>query len=227
MRIPVGDFRMIRSRSRLPFVALAASLLLGTAVQALVAWKCYLSGISDIEVGPSPPTQQDIAWWRHNAPAGFADAPVGISEWRKLGRVNVFMYEHEPDRISNTLGNNCTRSLAGWPMLSLEGQIWVDRRTRVVTRCYAWTPPVIWTNRWLPVRPIPLGYTVNTLFYAAVWLVLLLSAQRYIRHVRAKSRLRHGLCPACAYPIGAHSVCTECGIPVKPASNPTPASSSC
>jgi hypothetical protein len=32
--------------------------------------------------------------------------------------------------------------------------------------------------------------------------------------VRRRIRARRGQCPACAYPVGASTVCTECGRPV-------------
>jgi hypothetical protein len=34
--------------------------------------------------------------------------------------------------------------------------------------------------------------------------------------VRRRMRIRRGLCPACAYPVGQSDVCTECGRPVRP-----------
>jgi hypothetical protein len=32
--------------------------------------------------------------------------------------------------------------------------------------------------------------------------------------LRRHSRLKRGLCPACAYPVGESGVCTECGAAV-------------
>jgi hypothetical protein len=34
-------------------------------------------------------------------------------------------------------------------------------------------------------------------------------------HLLKKQRLKTGLCPACAYPIGTSPVCTECGVCVE------------
>ena len=59
----------------------------------------------------------------------------------------------------------------------------------------------------MPLGPIPLGFAVNTLFYAALlWLLIPgpFALRRFLR-------VRRGLCPRCAYPIGESSVCTECG----------------
>jgi hypothetical protein len=73
----------------------------------------------------------------------------------------------------------------------------------------------------LPMKPIWPGFVINTIFYAAI-LWLLFAAPLALR---GRLRLKHGLCPACAYPIGASFICTECGKPVK-VSSIDPASSS-
>jgi len=63
--------------------------------------------------------------------------------------------------------------------------------------------------RVLPIDPIWLGFVGNTLFYASIlWLIVSLKPL-FRRH-----RLKRGLCPACAYPIGVSAVCTECGQPL-------------
>jgi hypothetical protein len=65
--------------------------------------------------------------------------------------------------------------------------------------------------RILPLRLIWPGFAINTVFYAAI-LWMLFAAPFSIRRWR---RIKRGLCPACAYPVGASDVCTECGKPVK------------
>jgi hypothetical protein len=55
------------------------------------------------------------------------------------------------------------------------------------------------------------GFVINTACYAgAIWLLVFgpFAWRRW-------SRVRRGLCPACAYPVGASPVCTECGRPVR------------
>ena len=59
----------------------------------------------------------------------------------------------------------------------------------------------------LPLRPTWPGFAVNTAFYAAVlWLLIAgpFGRRRFLR-------VRRGLCPKCAYPMGEAAVCTECG----------------
>jgi hypothetical protein len=81
------------------------------------------------------------------------------------------------------------------------------------TRTPAWSVPAPSWMPWmqgrtyLPLRPLWPGFAINTMFYAAIlWLAFAfsLTLRRFIR-------ARRGLCPACAYPVGASEVCTECG----------------
>ncbi len=63
-------------------------------------------------------------------------------------------------------------------------------------------PPLI-----IPYEPIWPAFAVNTLFYAAIlWLFI---GGPFV--LRRFLRVRRGLCPKCAYPMGESSVCTECG----------------
>jgi predicted amidophosphoribosyltransferase len=55
------------------------------------------------------------------------------------------------------------------------------------------------------------------LYAAILW--MLFAAPFALRRWR---RIKRGLCPACAYPVGASDVCTECGKPVKPREAHTP-----
>ncbi|MCI0632195.1 MAG: hypothetical protein L0Y44_16250 [Phycisphaerales bacterium] len=59
----------------------------------------------------------------------------------------------------------------------------------------------------LPFLPVWPGFAINTTFYAAI-LWLLFAAPGRIRRWR---RTKGGLCPACAYPVGESTSCTECG----------------
>jgi hypothetical protein len=59
----------------------------------------------------------------------------------------------------------------------------------------------------LPIRPLWPGFAVNTLFYAAILWLLVPGPFALRRFIRVK----RGLCPKCAYPMGEAAVCTECG----------------
>ncbi len=118
----------------------------------------------------------------------------------------------------------------GWPALSLSWHYWVEPTfdeyagaysatrslrygwpcggTRVVQHGMGWGPVSLELDaRIIPYRPIWRGFAINTLFYATLlWLLIPgpFALRRFLR-------LKRGLCPKCAYPMGESSVCTECG----------------
>jgi hypothetical protein len=61
--------------------------------------------------------------------------------------------------------------------------------------------------RVLPLRPILISCAANTVYYAAVLWLMVLGPGTLRRFIRR----RRGLCPACGYPIGESTRCTECG----------------
>ncbi len=98
----------------------------------------------------------------------------------------------------------------GWPVVSM----WRDydgsnfRMPRLLHGLpVTFLPPDGAFQQAVPLNAAWPGFTVNTLFYAAVlWLLIPgpFALRRFIR-------VRRGLCPACAYPMGESGVCTECG----------------
>lgn len=100
---------------------------------------------------------------------------------------------------------------AGWPMKSF-------KRRMIATEHIAGTgpPSYVSTRPWeegrqlqLPTIPIWRGALANSALYASVCFIGFLWLR--FRPVRRSVRLRHGLCPDCAYPIGKSDRCTECG----------------
>jgi hypothetical protein len=96
---------------------------------------------------------------------------------------------------------------AGIPFRSMRASR-IDRCSRTVDRDSLWEPNLPFLGRRvLPCGILPVGFGVNTLFYAAI-LLLLFAAPFALRRRR---RIKRGLCPACAYPVGESPICTECG----------------
>jgi hypothetical protein len=106
--------------------------------------------------------------------------------------------------------------VAGWPCYSLVCVVLYDRpsKSRFGTHYYwCWRAPFAT----LPYRPLWPGFAINALFYAGIlWGGWLMFAAPFA--LRRRRRIKRGLCPACAYPIGKSDVCTECGkrLPVRP-----------
>jgi formylglycine-generating enzyme len=111
----------------------------------------------------------------------------------------------------------------GWPCEVLANETrterWYAYKLRAFTALTKPAPRSAWRegfairigNGFLPLRPIWPGFAINTLFYAAI-LWLLFAAPFALRRRR---RIKRGLCPKCAYPLGTSDTCTECGTTVK------------
>ncbi len=108
---------------------------------------------------------------------------------------------------------------SGWPVCALEsvghpevdGSLWNDGL--MAPSLLAASPFPFPFDDWqrnIQRRPIWPGFAINTVFYAFV-LWLLFAAPFALRRRR---RIKRGLCPKCAYPVGTNEVCTECGAAV-------------
>jgi hypothetical protein len=78
-----------------------------------------------------------------------------------------------------------------------------------------WRDPTAYSSqpdepRTLPLRIIPSGFAINTIFYGlAVYLAIMIPGA-----TRRLMRRRRGQCADCGYLVGNSSVCTECGAAV-------------
>jgi hypothetical protein len=115
---------------------------------------------------------------------------------------------------------------SGWPALSLRGRIsnlksmidtqmgrtdWQPKSRMVKAERIQFPGPDPAYSAWIvPTAPIWPGFAINTVFYAGL-LWMLFAAPFALRRWR---RIRRGLCPKCAYPVGTSDKCTECGAAV-------------
>lgn len=107
---------------------------------------------------------------------------------------------------------------AGWPMKASWG--W-ECRTHLIgpksyTQGHVATVPVRrksvkgFDTGAFPIRPLWIGFTVNSGFYAALWYGLYSIPVT----IRRRLRVRRGLCPSCAYDMRGlvNTPCPECGL---------------
>jgi hypothetical protein len=117
--------------------------------------------------------------------------------------------------------DQCEELRAGWPARALCGHQW----TKLDPKGIGPTITVLqslWSHNAGPFRSPQLwpyeliwpGFALNTIFYAAI-LWVLFAAPGSVRRLRWGLRIRRGLCPACAYPVGTSETCTECDGAVK------------
>ena len=191
------------------FLTIPAFLLLGAVVNVAVAWGSALR--ADFQLS------KRVMSWPVLIPARWTDGDLLMAS-SDLGVTEVHALRIRPDCLPHQYV-----FAAGFPTrcLYLEAH-------RVTTGCgsllpWDWEPdswrdglkvPAAWS--WLsrrgrmcilPTEPIWSSFAINTLFYAAL-LWLLIPGRSALRRLL---RLRRGLCPKCAYPMGESGVCTECG----------------
>lgn len=106
---------------------------------------------------------------------------------------------------------------SGWPALTLRSRFLAV--TDLVTRNRVDIPTELLGvplrygegyNDHLPLRPIWLGFAINTIFYSVI-LWMLIVGPFALRKWQRMQRIKRGLCPMCKYRIGTSVVCTECG----------------
>jgi hypothetical protein len=201
---------------------LAAFLILGAIVNVAVAWGLAKWFRTDFHRAPELEHSEIADKLRSIARVSASDIDFSHElSGRFLGRfgssatmiitIPLSMHPSNPPGLSVDL----TERRAGWPANALWGA-WSDvfdmRADSMTTKFHAaWVVPGesfdYYRANYLPLRPLWPGFAVNTVFYAAIlWLLF-----AGVGFARRRRRIRRGLCPACAYPVGVSPVCTECG----------------
>jgi len=187
----------------------------GAIINVAVAWGC--AAYPDLTQARSSYCHDDF--WSGGTINARVTAQVGR---RQVGQVTVmetYLRTRTIRRDRPTVQQKANEHLlgyvsAGWPLFSatceLVGKFGMPRAEQTIS----WGVPLPPHgkkngNEWraLPYRPLWPGFVINTIFYAAIlWLPF-----GGFRFARLRIRARRGQCPACAYPVGASDVCTECG----------------
>ena len=187
-------------------------LLLGAVVNVAVAWGCALWS-------PRP------SWGTLLEPSIAAE--VLTKNFRFDGRVEDFSVTRA-ERLGFSLfyarrTNDEVEDLRfvihpGWPLRCLAGEARWTMLSGIVSETEyvgaVGAPSAIGPfpiddapYRAFVLRPIWPGFAINTVFYATLLWLLMYGLSALRRFVR----VRRGLCPKCAYPMGESAVCTECG----------------
>ncbi len=159
------------------------------------------------ELRISAVSERDRLRWAKVAPAPV-QFKVG-TEKLVLGGFGMKV-QHAPGTAQNgPNGWTVTDARLGWPLYVLQDWSWAETtltNAQIESGQY-FKGNTHFGHSLFPARPLLLGFVFNTLFYAAI-LWLLIPGPFVLRRF---VRLRRGLCPKCAYPVGDSSVCTECG----------------
>jgi hypothetical protein len=101
-----------------------------------------------------------------------------------------------------------TRFRFGFPSRSVSWDLWLGHPQRIGLANSEGHDGCNPTSRVaLPRSVISPGFAINTVFDAAVLAVIWFAPGA----TRRRRRVKPGLCPACAFPVGSSPVCTECG----------------
>jgi hypothetical protein len=207
-------------------IQLGLFLMLGAIVNVAVAWGFSLWGAATFGTRDHPLiTPEQVQWavpegWEALLPVPYApDMARDCSVTGLLAiQIGVRREYLGPDAFQLVGATHQLHYLAtGWPFHScscwgllhqqaLDWHCALDAPAALKARD-AELLPLVHYARPLPLRPLPLGFTINTLFYGAI-LWTMFAAPFALRRRR---RIKRGLCPACAYPVGRSEVCTECG----------------
>ena len=182
---------------------IAVFLLLGAVVNVGVAYSCVFwapdwpGGSSvDLPAGSDWVREPGASWPAPNK--GFASSAFGHSIVTRSATTKPGIAYHQ------------TIIQFGWPFRTVELEVRVVGgriQERIGLGGQIPATPLFPRHRYLPFHPFWPAFIANTLFYATLlWLLTvgLFALRRFLR-------MKRGLCPKCAYPMGESPVCTECG----------------
>jgi hypothetical protein len=189
---------------------LCVLLLLGAIVDVAVAWGC--AAFADFDPA------RDVSSFQEGGSGTWESREVCVG----FGRQRIERLAG-PFRGRDPVTDGGVEDRAGWPLLTLKSLNYHGFRLGDPNPFVEGLPSGIidgielsphgqyWDWKALPLRPIALGFAINTIFYAAILWLLFAAPFTLRRHLR----VRRNLCPHCAYPVGTNDVCTECGRAVK------------
>ncbi|MCB9841888.1 MAG: hypothetical protein H6812_01390 [Phycisphaeraceae bacterium] len=197
-------------------------LILGAIVNVAVAWT--LTQLT-IGTGVRIPAQID-AVWPVKMPADTPAPNMGIESVftvgvtsRQISSINVIRNNGCRLSTSGMDGDIVCHTVvvhdAGWPQRSMRCWRVSHPDSADTSKMWHYGFQSTWTQRIsrkkssqpIPLLPIPLGFTINTLFYATLLFLPLFG----IAALKRYRRVKRGLCRSCAYDLAGLATCPECG----------------
>ncbi len=228
---------------RVQWITLVALFVLGASFNVLVAAGCALWSPIDWRRPPSHSGLMNPTYsWQADLLPGSQLATDEMLAIATLERGWGAELRTAATRDRSAIRSSAAQFLSGWPLKALSCQ---TRSQLHLQRTDGWyggvagpeplRPMTLRSSsfvnaprepRPIPYRPIPLGFTLNTLFYTAILGALLLT----FRSFRANLRKSRGRCAKCAYALAGLAtdlsppapgtiiaiVCPECGTPSLP-----------
>lgn len=206
-------------------------LLLGVVTTVSVAWGCLLV-IDQFPTATGRPMHDRMEWsdsgseadtrlpsvrefdalWHH------AYGPTPSYQYDRVhfgirwARRTVVLFDLEWRTSVEYVKAFLVDESAGWPALAMSGNQFMSEKYpgwRIPNRTLALLATPGSQRQALPLRPIWPGFLIDTFFYAALWLGMIVG----LGAARRTLRTRRGLCPMCKYDLrGCNEPgCPECG----------------
>jgi hypothetical protein len=207
--------RFFRKRTLVMILLLLAS---GAIINVTVAWGLALQ----IEIGFGPATPPLVVLKEQDWIVDHLKFDPNAAPISKVWRLTGFGREHSSGSTrtesEQAAWAGCDMNRDGWPFRSMKSEAWFGNPASKLNGFHG-----VWRPTWIDpkvfrrtgcfgfaMQPIWPGFAINTMFYAAILWPIFAAPGRVRRFIRG----RRGQCPACAYPVGSSTVCTECGRPV-------------
>jgi len=190
-------------------VRIAVCLILGAITTVVVAWACALWSLPSQTIPNQLDPERD-----HHMLHGPAN---GATVFRGLGTtIRRTDYGQYPMRTM------IWRDRSGLPMYSMTGGfVFTDGGEKRAVTSLRLPDRFLGRARSLyevvplklPLKPIWLGFFINTLSHAAIWFGLFFGFVSAKRFIRARRDRRRGRCPRCGYDLRGQmgGGCPECG----------------
>ena len=191
-----------------PFVIF---FLLGAIINIAVAWSCVLyvpivlpNFVFEENIKDRLPEYVVVR-------SDLFDFKWGVVKNR--GRM-LYMIMGTEDHSNNTYNIYIVAPLyvqckAGWPMYSLDGSRFMT--SSGLEQSFLLVVPGSFSDiveyHYLPLKPLWLGFVINTGFFGGILWLLICGPFVLRRHRRHK----RNQCVACGYPKGESDICSECG----------------